>query len=384
MAEFKIEPVKMPPFSDTDFGLSPDQIQLLKKFRDTMADACTDITTLVRFLVARKWKIEDAEKQLRNALKWRQENDVDNILNQPLEGGEVVKKLVGAAFQGHDKLGRPVYIERTGEINIMLLINLIPEKSNHKAHVWGQEFHQHRCRQSSVRLGKPVYQISVINDLTGLNDSHRKGLKFLKHLTQLDADMYPEMLGSLYIVNAPWIFPILWRIVRVWIDPRTREKIHVLGADYKTELLKHIDAQELPREYGGTSDFEVPHADYTGLHVESMDPPLTTTVISAGGKFEQTLESGALGLSASWFFRTVSKDVRFFVQWLPEGGSPEVVIDERIDASERRAQGSFVSEGRGRLVFLWDNTFSWTTSKTVKWHLEGIANTDAPEASVAE
>ena len=58
-------------------------------------------------------------------------------------------------------------------------------------------------------------------------------------------------MGAVFLINAPWIFPVLWytvaraapapaiarppppsparlrHIVRVWIDPRSREKIHV-------------------------------------------------------------------------------------------------------------------------------------------------------------
>jgi hypothetical protein len=42
------------------------------------------------------------------------------------------------------------------------------------------------------------------------------------------------------------LFTGVWAIVRMWIDEKTKEKIQILGKDYKKELLKYIDAENLP------------------------------------------------------------------------------------------------------------------------------------------
>jgi len=44
----------------------------------------------------------------------------------------------------------------------------------------------------------------------------------------------------MFIINAPMLFTGVWAIVKMWIDEKTREKIHILGSSYKKELLKHI------------------------------------------------------------------------------------------------------------------------------------------------
>ena len=36
---------------------------------------------------------------------------------------------------------------------------------------------------------------------------------------------YPESLSKLIIVNAPWVFRMLWAIVSPWIHPLTRERV---------------------------------------------------------------------------------------------------------------------------------------------------------------
>ena len=45
----------------------------------------------------------------------------------------------------------------------------------------------------------------------------------------------------MFILNAPMLFTGVWAIVKMWIDDKTKEKIHILGSNYKKELLKYID-----------------------------------------------------------------------------------------------------------------------------------------------
>ena len=53
-------------------------------------------------------------------------------------------------------------------------------------------------------------------------------------------DNYPEILGNMFIVNAPFLFTGIWAIVKVWIDDKTKEKIKILGGSYKKELLQFV------------------------------------------------------------------------------------------------------------------------------------------------
>ena len=62
-------------------------------------------------------------------------------------------------------------------------------------------------------------------DLTGLNMSHRKALKVIRMYAAHDQDCYPERLGRLYIINAPWIFPTFWKMCKIWLDQNTINKV---------------------------------------------------------------------------------------------------------------------------------------------------------------
>jgi hypothetical protein len=59
-------------------------------------------------------------------------------------------------------------------------------------------------------------------------------------------------MGFMFIINAPYLFSTVWSLIKPWLDEATQRKIHILGKNYKTELLKYIPAENLPENLGGT------------------------------------------------------------------------------------------------------------------------------------
>jgi hypothetical protein len=43
--------------------------------------------------------------------------------------------------------------------------------------------------------------------------------------SKISQDYYPEQLGQMVICNAPMLFTGVWKIVKVWLDERTIQKI---------------------------------------------------------------------------------------------------------------------------------------------------------------
>ena len=77
---------------------------------------------------------------------------------------------------------------------------------------------------------------------------------------------YPERLGSLYIVNYPFVINMLWKMVKPWLDARTAEKIQFLDV---RKLPEFIDPSFLPTRFGGQSTFE--KTDFV-LGIETLQP----------------------------------------------------------------------------------------------------------------
>jgi hypothetical protein len=61
-------------------------------------------------------------------------------------------------------------------------------------------------------------------------------------------------MGTFWLINAPYLFSTVWSLIKPWLDEVTVSKIKILGKGYKTELLQHIDAANLPKDLGGTCE----------------------------------------------------------------------------------------------------------------------------------
>jgi hypothetical protein len=51
--------------------------------------------------------------------------------------------------------------------------------------------------------------------------------RLMSTLTKYDQDNYPEMLGRICIINAPFVFKAVWQLVKPLLNPRTLSKIQV-------------------------------------------------------------------------------------------------------------------------------------------------------------
>ena len=55
-----------------------------------------------------------------------------------------------------------------------------------------------------------------------------------------------ESIGIVFAINAPPIFQAFWRVIKPVIPPRTLNRIHFLGHNYRETLLDLIPAENLP------------------------------------------------------------------------------------------------------------------------------------------
>lgn len=202
-----------------------------------------------------------------------------------------------------------MYYERTGLNNIPLLLNLISKKQLLAIHCYMFEDNLRRAQESSERRGHIVYQTYNVVDCAGVGKSHYAAMGFLKELSHIDQEYYPECMNKLVIVNAPWIVTAMWKVIRMWLNERTRNKVTILGSDFKAVLQDDIDKEFIPEEYGGTSAYVVPKPDTNGLSFKSDDPPLKEEKIPTGKSFETVVLVEKEADTIHWFFRSEGGDV---------------------------------------------------------------------------
>ena len=93
----------------------------------------------------------------------------------------------------------------------------------------------------------------TIMDMKGVGLTKANSVySYIQRASAISQNYYPERLGKLYIINAPWGFSTVFSIVKGFLDPVTVEKIHVLGSGYQSELLKQVPKENLPESLGGT------------------------------------------------------------------------------------------------------------------------------------
>lgn len=213
-----------------------------------------DDNLLLRFLRARKFHIANTHKMFVDCETWRKDLGVDRLrYDFVFEEEDAVRDCYPRYYHGVDKAGRPIYIENVGAIDIKTLFKVTDEERMTKQHVISYEtLIQDRMPACSKRAGHHIEQCCTIIDLKGVSlRQFASAFGFIKRTSAIAQNYYPEMMGRMYVINAPMMFTSVWGMVKPLLDEVTVKKITILGGNYQNSLLEDIDADYLPKELGG-------------------------------------------------------------------------------------------------------------------------------------
>eukprot|EP01087_Luapelamoeba_hula_P011057 TRINITY_DN2979_c0_g1_i4.p1 TRINITY_DN2979_c0_g1~~TRINITY_DN2979_c0_g1_i4.p1 ORF type:complete len:438 (+),score=103.72 TRINITY_DN2979_c0_g1_i4:182-1315(+) len=327
------------------------------------------------FLKAHRLDVDAAYEGFTACLKWRAENNVDTLLQDAPTTNpyfEILSKYWPAAYHGTDKEGALIYIEKAGSVDVKgLVTSVVPEEHLIYYHVYLQEQGRVLKAQQTEKLGKSCHAHIIIEDLNGLGwgSIYTPGMDIMRKCINIDQSYYPNTLKKYYVVNAPAIVTMLFKMVSPWLDTATAAKVNILGSDYQETLLADIDASELPVEFGGTSDFVVTGGGpYSGAKDDgSMVSPLEVTV-GRQDKYEARVIIENERSLITWKFSTVGYDIGFGIQFETASGEREAVVAiDRVNSHEEAIEGCYTAEKTGTYFLVWDNTFSTWTKKTLTY-----------------
>merc|ERR1712150_411812 len=146
---------------------------------------------------------------------------------------------------------------------------------------------------------------------------------------QQSQDYYPELLGSLYIINAPWVFNLVFQAITPWMSEETSHKIHILGDNYKKELIEKIGKNALPIYMGGTCfcknrKYEgcCPLVDSDEGKIIKVIPPREDYHVQVHIKESKPKMHSAV----SWEFEIEARNIGFSVKFIPDKGNPVDIL----------------------------------------------------------
>ena len=253
------------------FSLTEKQTTVLKAIQQWMQDEQIDVNMLVnhalhpnliilRYLRANKFDEEMSIAHMKRNIVWRKENGVLE-LNDKLPD-EILGCSVRAYMTflphwqcGFDKTGRPVVYKQYGSFENTLLQDHCSLEAVTRYHIWEQEILCKLCHIQSRKRGQIVETSFAIMDLEGMaiRQVTSDFLSIVKAFAAIDQAQYPETLGKLMIINAPSLFPYVWRGVKSFLDPVVTSKIQIFGgpSTWQPVLFDLIGKENMPANYGG-------------------------------------------------------------------------------------------------------------------------------------
>ena len=372
---------KHPDIAETNLGtltLSDTEQDHFAQLRASLSPQYDHITdfTLYRFLKVNSFHVDPARKQFIDYIHWRANHKLDTVLQTIPNKIDVIRTLVPHAYHGYDRAGRPNYIEKTGKIHCDALADesVLPREDFINSHMWGVENLMRLCHESSLKLGKRVETFTSIIDMNGLGFSHRTALPLLNQCMTLDSTYYPEFIGKLFVLNTPWVAPMMYNMTAPFVPAEIRSRVYVLKD--VSELHEHVDPAQLPVELGGTcqqhgGELCVDEPDATAINAlvqTAHDDGLEKVYVST--EYEKRLECDEKGGTFTWFFECdEGYDVDFSVEIVDGGGSGGSGGKKYAKMPSRcqTNRGSYEAKGKCAVRLFWDNSFSWMNGKNVKF-----------------
>ena len=213
---------------------------------------------ILRFCRARKFDYEKIIHMIDKYFEWKAKVDHDQIGQLPIENYTDLKNLYNHGYYGIDLKGRPIYIEQVNSLRYNEIFERYHEEDLSKYYVQSYERMLHiifpECSRVAGRRIDSSCAIMDLKDASIFNLFSGKVKGFLNIAINIAQDYYPECLGSMYILNAGFLFSGIWTVVKGWVDPKTQKKVNIISGKGRKELSEIVDFDRLPLFMGGKNE----------------------------------------------------------------------------------------------------------------------------------
>lgn len=218
---------------------------------------CDDEANLKRFLRARKGDVHKALELLKTHSEWRK-TACPNWPNSTIEYSLVADECnSGKAWCfGFDRKGRPL---------CWVVVNKHLATTDRKA---VRDFTVFLIDEIIARCDAfGIEQGSIVIDLNGFSSAN-SDVDAGGYMIECLSANYPERMGRMLFLRESWLFSIAWKVISLFVDARTANKISFLGHSFREKLLEEIDDEYVPTWLGGKSSYV-----YDPSHIKDASGP---------------------------------------------------------------------------------------------------------------
>jgi len=219
-------------------------------------------SAIFRFLEAREGNVEDAAQGILEFSQWRQSYDWKGVKELDPEITNNFLSMVKYGYYGEDSKGRPIrymqiqkcnvgeIFKKAGPENLALFqLSLIERTINIILELCTRKYQRH------------IYNVVTIVDVENLEVSqilsNTEMLSFAKSKAGELQKFYPELTHKSIIINAGTIFYSLWKVISLFFNKRTTDRIKIFNKDYMDELLQISPIEKIPYSFGGKCLYEI-------------------------------------------------------------------------------------------------------------------------------
>jgi hypothetical protein len=246
---------------EEDLTITGQEKDALEKLRGRVAakvphDYMKQDIYLIRWLRARNLDVNQAETMLIDNLKWRKENKMDTILKEDFTEFD---REYPYQIRFRDKEGKPIITGNFGDWDLrkLAIAGKLPMLNRHIDRAFENATQSVRNLQGEGQL---VAQFDFIINMENYNLQQQgclQCLPFYLYLVNTYENHFPGHADKIMLINTPAIFELILTVLRPIMSPLTRQTLKVYNTNkqqWQAELLRIVDKDELPIEYGGTNE----------------------------------------------------------------------------------------------------------------------------------
>ena len=245
-------------------NLTDDQYATFVLFKEWIVDEKIfapefDDWYMLRFLKAKSYKLDKAQKMFRAWMEKWNYHKVRTILSIDMTNlNNRIPTVLTENFTGITKDFWPIKVQKYHPIDKDNIFNVSYDEWWDFNFLVTEKMMNVVFPVCSKIAGRRIDKFVIIMDLEDCDlnpliwDSKLR--KYFLIPGELGQECYPELLGQLWIINAPSLFSTLWSMFSVFQSQETLNRTKIFGKNYHEEMHSLLGKENQPVFLGGTVD----------------------------------------------------------------------------------------------------------------------------------